>query len=170
MIKKLIINADDFGMCEGNSLGILLAHEKGLVSSTTVMMNMPYALWALDKAKAYPNLGIGVHLNLTAGKPLLPGKKSYTDEEGNFLRPSAYEDEFPDGEPDEVYEEWKAQIEAFIAHTGHLPTHLDSHHGSLTVVSIFSLTKSLKTLIISMLLSFFIVKFVNLKVGICRII
>ena len=128
MIKKLIINADDFGMCEGNSLGILLAHEQGLVSSTTVMMNMPYALWALDKAKAYPNLGIGVHLTLTAGKPLLPGKKSYTDEEGNFLRPSAYEDEFPDGEPDEVYEEWKAQIEAFIAHTGHLPTHLDSHH------------------------------------------
>lgn len=46
MIKKLIINADDFGMCEGNFLGILLAHEEGLVSSTTVMMNMPYALWA----------------------------------------------------------------------------------------------------------------------------
>lgn len=161
MIKKLIINADDFGMCEGNFLGILLAHEEGLVSSTTVMMNMPYALWALDKAKAYPNLGIGVHLTLTAGKPLLPGKKSYTDEEGNFLRPSAYEDEFPDGEPDEVYEEWKAQIEAFIAHTGYLPTHLD---GSLTVVSNFSLTKSLKTLIISMLLSFFIVKFVKINV------
>lgn len=46
------------------------------------MMNMPYALWALDKAKAYPDLGIGVHLTLTTGKPLLPGKKSYTDEEG----------------------------------------------------------------------------------------
>ena len=45
MIKKLIINADDFGMCEGNSLGILLAHEEGLVSSTTVMMNMPYAFY-----------------------------------------------------------------------------------------------------------------------------
>ena len=48
----------------------------------------------------------------------------------------------------------------------------DSKHkakvGSLTVVSIFSLTKSLKTLIISMLLSFFIVKFVKLYVGICR--
>ena len=107
MIKKLIINADDFGMCEGNSLGILLAHEQGIVSSTTVMMNMPYASWALDKAKAYPNLGIGVHLTLTAGKPLLSGKKSYTDEAGNFLRPSAYEDGFPDGEPDEVYEEWQ---------------------------------------------------------------
>ena len=40
--------------------------------------------------------------------------------------------------------------------------------GSLTVVSIFSLTKSLKTLIISMLLSFFVVKFVKFKVGICR--
>ena len=40
--------------------------------------------------------------------------------------------------------------------------------GSLTVVSIFSLTKSLKTLIISMLLSFFVVKFVKFNVGICR--
>lgn len=128
MIKKLIINADDFGMCEGNTLGILLAHEKGLVTSTTVMMNMPYAKWALDKAKNYPDLGIGVHLTLTMGKPLLPGKKSYTDDEGNFLRPSAYEDGFPDGDPEEVYEEWKAQIEEFIKYTGHLPTHLDSHH------------------------------------------
>ena len=42
--------------------------------------------------------------------------------------------------------------------------------GSLTVVSIFSLTKSLKTLIISMFLSFFVVKFVKFKVGICRIV
>lgn len=42
--------------------------------------------------------------------------------------------------------------------------------GSLTVVSIFSLTKSLKTLIISMLLSFFVVKFVKFNVGICRIV
>lgn len=128
MIKKLIINADDFGMCEGNTLGILLGHEKGLISSTTVMMNMPYAKWALDQAKRYPDLGIGVHLTLTMGKPLLPGKKSYTDDKGYFLRPSAYEDGFPDGDPDEVYTEWKAQIEAFIQYTGHLPTHLDSHH------------------------------------------
>ena len=45
-----------------------------------------------------------------------------------------------------------------------------TYTGSLTVVSIFSLTKSLKTLIISMLLSFFVVKFVKFKVGICRIV
>ena len=45
-----------------------------------------------------------------------------------------------------------------------------TYTGSLTVVSIFSLTKSLKTLIISMFLSFFVVKFVKFKVGICRIV
>ena len=45
---------------------------------------------------------------------------------------------------------------------------IDSEAGSLTVVSDFSLTKSLKTLIISMLLSFFVVKFVKFNVGICR--
>ena len=44
----------------------------------------------------------------------------------------------------------------------------EDKNGSLTVVSIFSLTKSLKTLIISMLLSFFVVKFVKFNVGICR--
>lgn len=40
--------------------------------------------------------------------------------------------------------------------------------GSLTVASIFPLTKSLKTLIISMLLSFFIVKYAKINVGLCR--
>ena len=55
-----------------------------------------------------------------------------------------------------------------IANDNNLPLFEEAVAGSLTVVSIFSLTKSLKTLIISMLLSFFIVKFVKLYVGICR--
>ena len=54
MIKKLIVNADDFGMTEGNSIGILMAHADGILTSTTCMMNMPFAKFALDQAKNYP--------------------------------------------------------------------------------------------------------------------
>lgn len=128
MIKQLIVNADDFGMSEGVTLGILKAHQDGIVSSTTVMMNMPYALFALQEAKKFPNLGIGIHLVLTVGKPLIKGNKSFTDENGYFIRPDQYPDHQPHGNHQELYQEWKAQIESFIQTTGRKPTHIDSHH------------------------------------------
>lgn len=128
MITKLILNADDFGMSEGNTIGILLAHAKGILTSTTCMMNMPYAEFALEQAKKHPKLGVGIHLVLTVGKPLIDGAKSYTDENGNFIRPKNYPDGRPHADPDELYTEWKAQIEKFIEVAGHKPTHIDSHH------------------------------------------
>lgn len=128
MIKKLIMNADDFGMTQGNTIGILLAHAKGVLTSTTCMMNMPYAKFALEEAKKYPELGVGIHLVLTVGRPLIDGAKSYTDENGNFIRPKDYPDRQPHADPDELYKEWKAQMEEFIKVAGHKPTHIDSHH------------------------------------------
>jgi len=70
MEHRLIINADDFGLCESVNKGIVEAHTKGVLTSTTLMANMPAAEQAVDLAKNLPALGIGVHLNLTAGKPL----------------------------------------------------------------------------------------------------
>ena len=75
LIKKLIMNADDFGMTQGNSIGILLAHAEGILTSTTCMMNMPYAEWALKEAKKYPELGVGIHFVLTVGRPLVGRKQ-----------------------------------------------------------------------------------------------
>ena len=125
MIKRLIVNGDDFGMCEGNSIGIILAHKEGILTSTTVMMNMPYAYFALDLAKRYPDLGVGVHLNVTAGQPLTDIK--LTDENGYFLNKK-----FIRAHPDlitkeSLYKEFKAQIDKYINYTGHIPTHFDSH-------------------------------------------
>lgn len=128
MITKLIINADDFGMCQGNTIGILIAHQEGLVTSTTCMMNMPYATFALEQAKKYPQLKIGVHLVLTVGQPLIKNATSYIDQDGSFIRPNAYPDGKPHADLDELYLEWKAQIDRFIEITGHKPSHLDSHH------------------------------------------
>lgn len=128
MIQKLIINADDFGMTQGVNIGIILAHQQGIVTSTTCMMNMSYAKQALTLAKEYPHLGVGVHLILTVGRPLIEGAKSFTDETGAFKKITEYPQGQPHPDQQELYREWKAQIEKYISITGHKPTHLDSHH------------------------------------------
>lgn len=125
MTKKIIINADDFGISEGAVLGIIKAHQDGILTSTTCMVNMPYAKMGLELASRYPNLGVGIHLVLTVGRPLIDGAKSYIDKNGNFLRPSAYPNEEPNANFDELYREWKAQIERFIKLAGKKPTHID---------------------------------------------
>lgn len=127
-LKKLIVNADDFGMTEANTIATVLCHEDGIVTSTTLMVNMPFAPLAAQLSKAHPNLGVGIHLVLTVGRPLVEGAKSFTDENGNFRRPKSYPDGKPHADPDELYTEWKAQIEKFIEIMGCKPTHIDSHH------------------------------------------
>lgn len=128
MIKKLIINGDDFGLSEGQTLGILKAHRDGILTSTTCLINMPYASQSLEMAKQYPKLGVGLHLALTIGKPVLKTGFSFTDSNGCFKKRDAYDDFVPHPNQEELYQEWKAQIEKFISITGVLPTHLDSHH------------------------------------------
>ena len=126
MIKKLIINADDFGLCEGVSLGILKAHQDGILTSTTCMMNMPHIEQHLKWASHFPQLGLGVHLVLTVGSPLTKG--SFTDENGYFKSRNKYPGKKVIVKQDELYNEWKAQIDKFIQLTNKKPTHLDSHH------------------------------------------
>ncbi|KGX86864.1 chitin disaccharide deacetylase [Pontibacillus litoralis] len=125
-MKKLIINADDFGYSRGVNYGIIDAFQQGLLTSTTLMANMPGAEQAYALAKETPSLGIGVHLTLTAGSPISPKKQTITDEYGRF-RQLKYYLGFFDVDLQEVYEEWKAQIEAVYSN-GIEPTHIDSHH------------------------------------------
>lgn len=122
---KLIINADDYGYTKGNTEGIIEGYQKGIIRSTTAMCNMPYLEYGKQLAQDCPNLGIGVHLNLTVGHALTKNK-TLTDEKGKFLdKKIIYTKEL---DMNEVYTEWKAQIEKFIEVFGHKPTHLDSHH------------------------------------------
>ena len=126
MIKRLIVNADDYGLSEGVCLGILKAHRDGILTSTTCMMNMENIEKYLEMTKDYPNLGLGVHLNITVGKPLT--NVSFVDEKGNFKSRDTYTNREAIVSQEELYQEWKAQIEKFIKIMGHKPTHLDSHH------------------------------------------
>ncbi|WP_342753315.1 chitin disaccharide deacetylase [Shouchella clausii] len=125
-MKKLIINADDFGYSRGVNFGIVDAHRLGILTSTTLMTNMPGADHAAELADQFPDLGIGVHLVLTCGRPLLRTHKTIVDVQGNFRKLDFYKGAFTI-DYDEVYAEWKAQIETCI-NMGLEPDHLDSHH------------------------------------------
>lgn len=130
MTRCLLVNADDFGRTPGVSQGILTAHLNGIVTSTTVMANLPGAAQALRRALVEaPQLAIGVHLNLTRGQPLLPPEQlpGLVSSEGTF-RPypelCAAISKLP---PEMVRREWEAQIKA-VQDLGASVDHLDSHH------------------------------------------
>lgn len=125
-MKKLIINADDFGYCKGVNYGIIEAHTNGVLTSTTMMANMPGFDHAIELHQQHPNLSIGVHLNLTTGSPVLSHLKTIVDTEGNFHNQAYYKGSFIIDQK-EVYDEWRAQIEKILA-AGIQPTHLDAHH------------------------------------------
>jgi predicted glycoside hydrolase/deacetylase ChbG (UPF0249 family) len=129
MSKQLIVNADDYGKTEGVTRGIIQAHREGIVTSTTVMMNMPQVEDALRLADDWPDLGMGVHLVFTAWRPLLSPAKvpSLVDEEGRFHSQKATLSNPDRIDTDELKAELKTQIERFGA-LGREPDHLDCHH------------------------------------------
>lgn len=131
MTVRLIVNADDYGRTAAVSEGIRATHLNGIVSSTSAMMNLPGVEEELRLARTRtPGLGLGVHLILTSGRPLLPPAevRSLVDARGDFLRPGAFLERLAYLDPGQVRAEWRAQIERFRQATGQAPTHLDSHH------------------------------------------
>jgi len=128
--RFLIVNADDFGRTRGITQGILQAHREGIVTSTTVMVNFPEAEAAVQRAVATaPALGIGIHLTLTAGGPVLPPEQvpSLVDSRGRFPPIRRLIPRLSSLDLSEVEAELTAQIERFRS-WGVRPTHLDSHH------------------------------------------
>lgn len=124
-MKYLVVNADDFGLTSGVSRGILNAHHKGIVTSTTILVNLPVHAELLGQLKA-TRLGVGLHLNLTLGMPLSPPVPSLVDSEGKFIRDARQT--AARARPEEVERELRAQVNAFLMLLGRAPTHLDSHH------------------------------------------
>jgi len=128
-LKRLIVNADDFGRTAGINLGVVRAHERGIVTSATLMVNYGPATGAAALARQNPTLGVGLHVALTGGPPALPPEqiRSLVDFQGR-LPPK------PDGlaraDPAEVLAEVRAQLRRFRQLMGRDPTHMDSHHHS----------------------------------------
>ncbi|HEX7649606.1 MAG TPA: ChbG/HpnK family deacetylase [Noviherbaspirillum sp.] len=127
----LIINADDFGYSESVNHAIATSFEQGLISSTTIMANAPAFVHAceLAKRKGFADK-IGIHLNLTEGKPLTEGIKQsriFCDESGNFSFKRFKHYWLPSNEIALLRQEIAQQILRCRKHGIHL-THADSHH------------------------------------------
>ena len=130
-LKNLIVNADDLGWTEGVNRGIVDAHRKGLVTSSSLLANGSAFESARAAAKSNPELGIGVHLNLSDGSPT-----AAAEEVQGLLNEAGELEEGPESlllriasrslALEEVEREWDAQIQKVRA-AGIEPTHLDGH-------------------------------------------
>jgi chitin disaccharide deacetylase len=84
--RRLIVNADDFGRSPGITLGILDACRRGIVTSTTLMVNLPWSAAAARQAREVPGLGLGLHLSFCYGPPLSTDAGSLLGRDGNLNR------------------------------------------------------------------------------------
>ncbi len=100
-MRRVIVNADDFGLTSGVTDGIVEAHVRGIVTSTSLMVDSPGAAYAAGLAGQHTGLSIGLHF--VDDTPAL-------DEPGHAAR------------------EFSRQLERFRELMGREPTHVDSHH------------------------------------------
>jgi predicted glycoside hydrolase/deacetylase ChbG (UPF0249 family) len=105
-VRYCIVNGDDFGASHGIVRGILEANERGILTSTSLMVDMPASQAAATAARGRAELGVGLHFDLGwthgAGRPDLAAVRS----------------------------ELRRQLERFLSLMGAPPTHLDAHHNT----------------------------------------
>jgi predicted glycoside hydrolase/deacetylase ChbG (UPF0249 family) len=132
--RLLIINADDFGMCNSINEAIMHTLREGLVRSTTLMVPCPWALHAMHFLANHPEIPFGIHLTAISDPadyrwgPITPRDKvpSLVDRAGYFYDFEAMPVLLAQVNLNELEVEFRAQIEAVLA-AGLKPTHLDWH-------------------------------------------
>jgi len=134
-VKRLIVNADDFGRTSGVNRGIVESHVRGIVTSTTLMVAYPAATEATRLAAENPRLAVGLHLALTGGPSVLSARQipSLADSSGRL---PAKPEGLSGATPQDVLAEARAQLKRFREIMGRPPTHLDSHHHSQRVPAV----------------------------------
>lgn len=130
-MKKLIINADDFGLHKNVNGGIINGYQEGCITSTSIMPGGRAFEQAVSLAAGCPELGVGVHLTLVAEKTVVDPSKVKTLVDSYGLLPAGYSEfmnKYILGKLD--FSEIKTELDAQIAKvfkTGIKITHLDSH-------------------------------------------
>ncbi len=126
----LVVNGDDFGYSDAINAAIVRCHREGVLTSATLLVNYPAAGAARALAREHPALGVGLHLNLTGGAPVLPPAEvpSLVDRRGRFLPFPAQLRRIGGGRARlaEVERELRAQFEQMLG-WGLRPTHVDGH-------------------------------------------
>jgi chitin disaccharide deacetylase len=134
-VRRLLVNADDFGLTSGVNRAIVKAHTDGVVTSTTLMANGPAFSEVKELAKQFPKLSIGCHVVLIDGEPVLPPAKvpSLTQSDGRFrddLKTFAARALTGQLDATEIAAEATAQIrrvQAAGVRVSHLDTHKHTH-------------------------------------------
>jgi len=122
-----MVTADDLGLTIGVTDGILQAHDVGIISNTGLMVNMPDAIRAAKLAQSRPKLSVGLHFNLTQGKPLSNPDNipSLVTSDGSFKKLGL---SYPrNANPNDIETELVAQIDRFYE-LGFSHLHIDGHH------------------------------------------
>jgi predicted glycoside hydrolase/deacetylase ChbG (UPF0249 family) len=116
MHKYVIFNADDFGASSGVNRGILDAHLRGVVTSTSFMVTGRARKEAVTMSRDHPSLALGLHWDICGED----------------------EREFDLGNPAAVREEFNRQLSEFQDLLGRMPTHIDSHrHAHREIMPLF---------------------------------
>jgi predicted glycoside hydrolase/deacetylase ChbG (UPF0249 family) len=126
--RRLIVNADDYGLSRGVTTGIIEAAEKGVVTSASMIVNLPAFTDAAARARSRPSLSLGLHLNLTTGGPLTAAPSLSNRRTGLFHSLPSLITRASLGliDASEVARECAAQLDRMME-VGISPTHLDSH-------------------------------------------
>ena len=129
-MRRLIVNADDFGYTSGVNRAILEAHSHGVVTSATLMANGPAFAEAVQLAGTVPKLSIGCHVVLTDGEPVLGAERLPSLTSGSHFRDGmiAFAARAIAGriDGDEIAAEASAQIRK-IQSAGIAVSHIDTH-------------------------------------------
>jgi hopanoid biosynthesis associated protein HpnK len=129
--KRLIVNADDFGLTESVNRGIMVAHREGILTSTSLLANGSAFDQAVSLSQHFPRLSVGVHLNLSEGKAVSPASRipSLANGQGELhLSPVQLWSGILRRQVslDHIHSECRAQI-LKVFDAGIKPTHLDGH-------------------------------------------
>ena len=131
MQRTLVVNADDLGLTVGVNNGIFETHDRGILTSASLMANAPATANAIRRLRSRPTLGIGVHLTLVDGAPMhLPDRvPTLLRDDGRLYsswKPFIVACLMGRISMGEVELELTGQIERVIDE-GIRPTHLDAH-------------------------------------------
>jgi predicted glycoside hydrolase/deacetylase ChbG (UPF0249 family) len=112
-LRSLIVNADDFGASRGVNRGIIEAHEHGIVTSTSLMVDGAAAAEAAEFARGTTHLGVGLHVELRRWRRGFPPWRGAAFSTAGVRR--------------HARRELQRQLDRFRLLVGRDPTHLDSH-------------------------------------------
>jgi len=130
-VKLLVVNADDFGLDPAVNAAVEQAHTRGILTSTSLMAGAAHAQEAIECAKRYPKLGVGIHLCLIDARPTAAPEDldGLVGDDGRLPKSPlvlAAKLAFAEHAEEAVEVELRTQIERFLS-AGLNPTHLDTH-------------------------------------------